>query len=643
MSPTFAPRWLLDGQALDGAGDFHLAPGVHFRLLMSPLLGLPAAPFEVFRIALGTGAGKASLRTDIRWIDSHGRVLTAPFDVTPDNPVTGVLPPPQLGVCIWFTLDAKPTGLIGPRPPVVSPPIVSRPIVSRPVISPRPVAARPIATRPVAALSGSLRVDAAVQSTRGPGVVATALHAPYTLSATRIERVILRGSGTVHGIKWLDGKQLTAGNEPWREMGFPLEGLARYPGIPGAADLARKRVERGAPTHFGLPDAPDASGPDATDPVTHADEWARVSAVIGPLEEWLKTALDDPGPGAWSHTHPFDVEDELGRPAGRIDVPGLASLLQSAFDPGIGRWLGLVDVDDKPLSTNPGDVVVYLIRGLWAVPTPDGARATNPRMFDPRLVEALPKEAMFDLASARASRRLPERVLERLAGFRAGGGTTNPPPGKFIEIYTALAATIATPPARPAPPVVGDLSYGRWSERFTPPDAAREITLPLAELGPGASLAIARREGAAAAVGLNPVSSAKRALPILPAVPPGATTIATGTYTDRAAPPPAQTYRVSQADWFGRWSAWREVPAQAGVRPAPPVPVVTASYAPPSFEPPAFPGPIPDDPRAGQISVSVPVPTVDALLPGSNLLAALEVSINGAPTAFPLPASPGES
>lgn len=644
MSPTFAPRWLLDGQALDGAGDFHLAPGVHFRLLMSPLLGLPAAPFEVHRIALGTGAGKAQLRTDIRWIDSHGKVLTAPFDVVPDNPVTGILPPPQLGVCIWFTLDAKASGLIGPRPPVVArPPIVASPLASRPVIAPRPVATRPIATRPVTALTGSLRVDAAVQSTRGPGVVATALQAPYTLSATRIERVILRGSGTVTGIQWLDGKQLAITGEPWREMGFPLEGLARYPGIPGAADAAKQRVERGAPTHLGLSDAPDASGPDATDPVTQSDEWARVSAVTGPLEEWLKTALDDPGPGAWTHTHPFDVEDELGRPAGRIDVPGLASLLQSAFDPGIGRWLGLVDVDDKPLSRNPGDVVVYLIRGIWAVPSSDSAKATNPRMFDPRLVEALPKEAMFDLASARSSRRVSERVLARLAGFRAARSTTNPPPGRFIEIYTALAATIATPPARPTPPVVGDLVYGRWSERFTPPDAAREITLPLAELGPGASLAIARREGAAPAKGLNPLSPAKRALPILPAVPASATTIATGTYTDRAAPPPQQTYRVSQADWFGRWSTWREVPAQAGVRPLPPVPVITASYTPPSFEPPAFPGPIPDDPRAGQLAVTAVVPTVDALVPGSNLLAALEVSIDGAPTAFPLPASPGDS
>jgi hypothetical protein len=62
-----APQWAFSSQAIDGAGDSHLSPGIHFRLLVSQLLGLPIRPFAVCRIALGQGAVNTpgGVRSDI--------------------------------------------------------------------------------------------------------------------------------------------------------------------------------------------------------------------------------------------------------------------------------------------------------------------------------------------------------------------------------------------------------------------------------------------------------------------------------------------------------------------------------------------------------------------------------------------------
>jgi hypothetical protein len=90
-----SPAWAFSGQAIDAVGDAHLAPGMHYRVLTNPLLGLPVVPLVIGKIRLGQMA-KGYTRRDVIWIDSHGTILTTPFTVTPDNPVTGHLPAGQV-------------------------------------------------------------------------------------------------------------------------------------------------------------------------------------------------------------------------------------------------------------------------------------------------------------------------------------------------------------------------------------------------------------------------------------------------------------------------------------------------------------------------------------------------------------------
>ena len=88
-----APPWAFSAGAIHGIDDTHLVKGIHIRAVPSPSAGLPATPLFVYRAVL-TPDAVASLgqRTDVTWIDSHGVVLTAPFEVQPDNPVTGHIP-----------------------------------------------------------------------------------------------------------------------------------------------------------------------------------------------------------------------------------------------------------------------------------------------------------------------------------------------------------------------------------------------------------------------------------------------------------------------------------------------------------------------------------------------------------------------
>src|SRR5262249_12206920 len=129
-----APQWAFSRQAIDGAGHSPLAPGIPVRLLVSQLLGLPIRPFAVSRISLGQGAMNTpgGIRTDVTWTDSHGVTLVAPFTVSAGNPVTGWLPGPAQGVCCWIEVMASP------------------------------------------AAGSTLKVDAVVNTDRGPAAVATA-------------------------------------------------------------------------------------------------------------------------------------------------------------------------------------------------------------------------------------------------------------------------------------------------------------------------------------------------------------------------------------------------------------------------------------------------------------------------------------
>ena len=345
---ALAPRNLLAAQALDSDGDPQLAKGVHLRVMPSADLGLPAAPFLVYRMRLGFGAQDAQLRTDIVWRDSHGTALTEPFSVMPDNPVTGYLPPATGGVCCWIEVLAKPdTGFS--QVPLTNAPALKQEVVKW--------------TRP----GSGLQVRAMVATPLGDAPVAAVSRPAYQLSASRIERVVVSGRGTVTGVRWLDAKTLTPSPaDLWRVLALPAASGARYAGVAQAKQKAIDRVKRGAPLRQALYEDAAALDAGATPAATPAHEATRLSGRTPTVDAWLDQLINDTSaPQQDLQTAPAPLIDPNSGQSGQVSIYVLGATLAASLDPGIGRWLGFVDVDDGLQGATPGEVVAYVVRGFW--------------------------------------------------------------------------------------------------------------------------------------------------------------------------------------------------------------------------------------------------------------------------------------
>ncbi len=619
-----APQWAFAAQAIDSARDPHLAPGVHFRLLFSQGLGLPLVPFQVRRIELGKGAAKARTRTDgIRWVDSRGMVLTPPFNVVPDNPVTGWIATGTGAVCCWIEVLAWPTGDTGPGGPWPGFPVEASNTKPQPVEREPETRSEQTGFGPLGYLGRSLElprdmtkdvrsglhVSAVVATPRGPGIVASRSEPSYELAASRIDRVVVSGRGVVNGARWLDASGYGEFNdEYWRLLALPLEYGARYMGVGSADRLAQDRVMRGAPLRESLMDAPDVANPASAPLIIPPDvvEWERIEKRRPPVMDYLLRLIDDLSEPQHLLSDSQEVFDENGRRVGNFDTNLLGALHNLALDPGFARLLGFADVDETVAGWPDGEVIAYVIRGIW------DARALRVGELARRLI---PQSAFVPRDFVRV--KLPEAAGETL-----------------LDIFAVACATMGLPPDRPRPPTLGAPVPGPWTP-VLPPAAEREIRVPAASLRPGAMVAFARRLGLTVTP-LNEPGPDGRCLPTSPAMPGNSTDPSQGIFYDRHAPPDVVSYRIAQTDWFGRWSDWSEAMAPAGVRPRPPRPAPQLFYDPPTFST----TPVPNGPLSGRVRVRVPVPNPASIAPGSLPLTMLRVTLDGVTTDHMISAAP---
>jgi hypothetical protein len=346
MSPL-SPAALLVAQATDHGADPQLANGIHLRIVPSAELGLPLLPLLVYRMNLGHSATGVQARTDITWRDSRGQFLTMPFTVTPDAPVTGYLPAMASGVCCWIEIDARPElSVSGFR-----------------------LAGQAIGAGSGLGLFGPhLQVAALVSNPLGDAVVARASTPAYQLAASRIERVLVSGQGVVTGVRWVDARTLNPpASDLWRVLALPVPSGARYAGIAQAAQRAKERVLRGAPVREPLYEDATAADASATPAATPADDWARVQSRTPPVAAWLDMLLNDLSQTPQELiSAPEPLLDDDGIARGTASVYALGSTLAAGLDPSVGRWLGLVELDENPAAVAaPGDVLAYVIRGFW--------------------------------------------------------------------------------------------------------------------------------------------------------------------------------------------------------------------------------------------------------------------------------------
>lgn len=668
------PSWAMSGQAIDGVGDPHLAPGIHYRILINPLLGLPVVPISVSVMDLGPLA-RGFTRSDVLWVDSRGATRTVPFTVTADNPVTGYLPDGQ--TCCWAAISGKAATVGGPvlKPPVVGPlrrkprigsrvthldagdlqiPAREIPIVTRDFPVPTHDAPAAIRDIPIAAreldpgVLGGLRrrpapfrLEGVVATPFGDAPVARRSAAPYHVYASHLERLVVSGHGTVTGVAYLPAGSVTKAQR-LRTTPLPISSGARYLGPANGPAEGKARVDRGAPSRHGMHESVLAATAGACAPASHGDEVNRVGALLPEAEHLLDRLINDTSAPPQALVSIEPVQLESGVTSGSSSRPVLPQFLQLLTDPGLARWLGTLDVDEKP-QARPGSVIAYVIDAAFA---PD--------------VKAITAAGLAEAISA-----------SLIGGSEAGGGglsaglgadpggpilthldTTSSHPGglaalgkgPFLVGRVVLAATVGYPLDTPVGPALAAPIAGSWLPS-TAPAARRELTVDLESLVPGAGLASA----IAQPLGASPI-------PRNPELPPGRRLLRTasraassisatsGVLTDRDVGEQDGTWQVAQTDWFGRWSPRASAAFGPGTRPRPPRPVLMLTTA-----PPAVPTPVPLGPLAGTARMEVAVPPVDSLPAGGRLLASLRLTVTlggSAPVLtdhpLPTPASPPE-
>jgi hypothetical protein len=517
-----APTWALTAAALDGTDDRHLMPGAHLRVLPSKLLGLPVAPLLVEKHVRDL-PGEPS--DDVLWKDKRQEVLTPAFGLASTGEVTA-----------WLPVD--------PGNPVIFAEVL------------------------VKGDDKGVRVDAVVSGSYGDAVVASAAFPPYQVCATGMERLVVSGDGEVLGVRLLRLGELKIGppREAWRLLALPIEDAARYRGIQNAEGEAKDRCYRGAPQRLGLHDEPASPDPASCSALDPGDEFSRVLTVYDArVVKLLDVVLNDTSavpPALMMPAEPMTgVASSAQTVNASMSAPALAGVLQSALDPSMARWLGLLEHDDDP--GQPGYLTVYSVRGAWVdYPQPDWSLFFGSLLGGPDDPQSFP---------------LP---LPDLAAQSREGG--------FLDLWTVAAVVPGQPAAPVSSPACGAGIDLGWQQE-APPSQTRHVTLPLAGLVPAAQVALGRETPTL--VGLNPRlpevlgAGPDRAIGIVPAVLAGAagapTATGQGEVHDRTAPADAATYRVAQSDWFGRWSQWAPGNVGAGVRPPLPTPLIEASYADP--------------------------------------------------------------
>ncbi len=637
-----APRWALSGQAIDATGDARLAKGVHVRALLSDALGLPAAPLLVYRLPVDFGA--KLWRNDVVWVDSHGAVLSYPFTVTPDNPVTGWLPPGS--TCCWFSMAGTASKIII-KPPFPLPigvvdatinkavehaafnpsiagavksevttlrpvggPVIEHPPVGGPVIKHPPIVVPPTIFKRLAAF----QLDAIVSTPRGPAAVATRTGQPYIVAASHIEQVVVHGSGTVTGAEWVDASTIGKLGDRlllWKQWSLPVNSGARYLAEANPTVNSKQRTQTGAPTRQALYQEPAAADVPSATPATPADELNRVTALAPDLDDWLQILVSDTSADPWSLVHSFTVQagDDAANPdtQGAASMPLLGMALQSIMDPGLARWSGLYEVDTAPAVTNPGSTAYYAIGGIWSLD-----RKRTPQA----LIDTLPPGSIFDSSKMPIDKRMPVKVQ---------GGL---PKGEYVELWVVAAAVIGAPGNPPPGPALAPGS-GTWMP--SPPTAPiRQVPIDISGMVPGALLAFARQD-TTGVVPLNPVDKNNAPMPIVSSPTKASMVSGISRIADRKAPPGVLTYRLSQSDWFGRFSPWTFANASDQARTAPPKPAPEVFYTPP---PPSGTAPL-----AGTLVVRVPIPSDAALPPGCGPLTGLTVTATAADVGYSVTAT----
>jgi hypothetical protein len=614
VSPT-----LFNAHALPAdPADTHLQPGIHLRVDAHPLLGLPVAPYIVWRAVL-RDARQIKLRDDAVFVDSRGRVLTAPFTLTPDNPVTAHLALAAGQTCIWARVIADPAGGEVPGQPA---PLTVGPNLRRVATRLDRSRLAPSAGATQTAAAGGIAATAFVTTLQGPAAVATRTAPPYAFAAPGIVQITLQGRGTVVGVTWLEQRDIGRLDwVPFTLLNLPHKGGPRYLPIANPIVRAQSRVLAQAPRRRPLQETLGMLPPALSPGETPLWEVKRVNSLALPLQPDLDRLITDLSVSPLEMTTTTAVSDDRGRPLGDFTQRCLDRVFQSRFDPGCAALFGHKALDQEFADPAPL-LVFYWVAGFFQ----DFQPASNTAPADP-FIDAL-------LAQIGTQARFPTSSAWVGTWVKLASGLDVPLDKDLLKTLQEMtgvvglgAIAVADRSASPAaiqPPSITAHRHVGWVP-MPVPNARRELELQLAGVGVAALLAAEKQtpDGGAQRDSLHKVNGDGFHLPLVlgrnaadeAALPPPAP--GTGQLCDRKASADTIRYGVAQQDSFGRWSDWATVVNPPGPRPRPPRPVFRAMYSQPANAAVA----------GGAVRVIVEVPPLASLAPASFAVREFELQV----------------
>lgn len=595
MPLPIVPPVLLNGLGLFAHTDEpHAQPGNHLRISSHPLLGLPVAPYIVWRGIKRTDQ-EFDLRDSVVFTNSAGRLKSPPFRLTPSDPVIATLVFNQNESSIWARVQANPVD--GNK-------------------------------------DAELVAEAFVSSLFGPVSLASRDSPPYAFSGPGIVQILLTGSAIIRGVQWMEHAiDPFVEFQPWAALNLPTPGGARYASIENPVLHATARLCRQAPKKLPLHETLGLLAPASAPSPPLGFEVARVASLTQPLGADLASLINDTSQLPHEQVIVESLEDESGVPIGEVQTSRLQRVLQTQLDPGAASFAGFKTYDEGSAGFDAG-FVFYWIDAYYAN---SGTFARIARFIGNRS-EAPLLDVLTNNLSARhriGSRANLIRELRKPIASIDGVSLdeTNLPAleqrNDYIGVGTLVVIDVEAPPLPVAAPRIEDHQQIGWLPE-APFEARREVRLDVAGVGGGHLLAVEKctLDAGDERASLNSINDAGFHLPLALAVNTDDETQAplgkpgSGFISDRQAAPVDIRYGVAQQDRFGRWSNWHAVKNAPTARPNPPRPILEVTYTQPSL-----PNPSGSMIARGTVRVRVPIPLPESLAPASFGLQSLELEV----------------
>lgn len=629
-APVVSPT-LFNAHALAATvNEPHVRAGNHLRISSHPKLGLPVAPFLIWRAVVDNMKGM-QLRHDVVFKDSKDKTLAPPFTLNPNNPVTAYIRLQPGETCYWAEVMADPAGSpsdsrVHPRRPRRRFPPLRRQPVRFPVLT------RPIRLEPVpGSLIGSIitqpaprgmEAEAYVSSAYGTTSVGKRNTPRFAFHAPGLVKIELRGSGTVTGVRWLEMHDVQRLKfEPWRLLNLPHKGGPRYISIENAKAVAKQRVHRQAPKRQPLQETASVLPPASLPLANAAFEDDRVASLSADLEQHLDSLIMDLSEPQREQSQSSEIFDEHNKKVGEFKLNRLAQIMQSLADPGVASYLGFKAYDSQFVEQEQR-IIFYWVEGFFQYSFQNVEKNKEDRVFNALFNTLQPGNRLNgqkDLINAfhDINKKIKDVVISKdtLRSFVAEA--------PLYRFGTLAVAERDTPLLPPSSPHIDSIQHVGWIPAKAP-QAVREVTTNVSRVNVNGLLA-AKKKTPVVSGAIQNLHAKNRDgfhLPIVLGLnaddeeetrnpEPGQ-----GFISDRAASNDPIRYYVAQQDRFGRWSQWVAGIIQPAERPRPPRPVFQAYYRMPEIADPGLAGKAP----AGKVRVIVQVPEIDALAPASYLL-----------------------